>query len=806
MNALLQDLRYAVRQLRKSPGFATVAIVTLALGIGANTAIFSVVNSVLLRPLSFPESDRLVSVSESKPSSRIEHFSVSPPDFFDWRDQNRVFSGIAAYTPSPVALTQRGDAQRIVALSASPSLMAVLKVQPFLGRSFLEEEGQQGRDHQVILSHQLWQTRFGGDVNIVGQNARLDGEDYAIMGVMPAGFQFPSSGADIWLPLSFPGNVSTQRGAHYLETIARLKPGTTLQQARQELETIGGRLALEYPKTNKGSTASVSEFRDSLVGDVRPALLILLAAVGLVVLIACTNITNLLLARANERAHEVAIRTALGGSPHRLIRQFLTESILMASLGGICGLIIAVWGTRAIVKFGPHDIPRLDTIHVDTWVLVFTFGLTLLTGLIFGLAPALKTAKADLIESLKTGLRSVGRGERDRLRGTLVAGELALSLVLLTGAGLLARSFLRVTGVDPGFDASNLLIFDLSLPDAAYPDGARVAQFANGLLTRLKGLPQVASASTVFPRPFSGEPFVSTFTIKGAPPAPEGEERSLHVRVVGLDYFPTMRIPVIRGRSFERSDRRDSPRVLLLSQQAARKYFPDRDAIGQEMTLHAGVSADRARGQIVGIVGDVHYSGLDIESQPEVYAVLDQVAVPEMSVAVRTHGDPLALASAVRGQVHSVDPNLPLSDLSTLKDLMAASRGPRRFYMLLLGIFAAVALALASVGVYGVMAYSVGRRTQEIGVRLALGAPRGRVLAMVLSQSARLVIIGLAAGVIATAGASRLLSRLLFGITPGDPFTFLSSVLILSVVASLASILPARRAAKVDPMVALRYE
>ena len=806
MESLVQDVRYGLRMLWKSPGFTAVAVITLALGIGANSAIFSVVNTVLLRPLSFPNSDRLVSVFESKPSAGIDRFSVSPPNFFDWRDQNSVFSGIAAYTPNPAALTNRGDAQRIVALLASPNLMTVLGAQPFLGRSFLDEEGQQGHDHEVILSHRIWQRSFSGDVNIVGQNARLDGENYTIVGVMPAGFEFPLSGADVWLPLSFQNNVSTQRGAHYLDTIARLKPGASLQQARQELETIGGRLALEYPKTNKGWTASVSEFRDSLVGDVRPALLILLAAVGLVMLIACANITNLLLARANERVHEVAIRTALGGSLRRLLRQFLTESLLMAMLGGLSGLVIAFWGMHAIMNLGPKDIPRLDAVHIDSSVLAFTFGLTLLTGLIFGLAPALRVVKADVSEPLKTGARSVGRGERKQLRGALVAGELAVSLVLLTGAGLLVRSFLRVTAVDPGFDASHVLIFDLSLPDAAYPDGARVVQFAESLMTNLKGLPQVVSASTVFPRPFGGEPFSSSFKVEGAPPAPAGEERSVKMRVVGRDYFETMRIPVIRGRSFEPGDRRDSPPVLLLSRQGARKFFPNGDAIGQVMRLDARASADKVGGQIVGIVGDAHYSGLDVESAPEVYALLDQVAVPEMSVLVRTAPDPTALASVVREQVHLMDQNLPLSDLSSMNDLMAASLGQRRFYMLLLGMFAAAALSLAAVGVYGVMAYSVGRRTQEIGVRLALGAPRGRVLAMVLSQSARLMILGLAVGALATAGASRLLSRMLFGITPADPLTLLGAVLILSGIALLASYLPARRAAKVDPMVALRYE
>ncbi len=806
MESLLQDIRYGLRMLARNPGFTAVAIITLALGIGANTAIFSVVNAVLLRPLSFPEPGRLVSVYESKPSAGIEQSVASPPNFFDWRDQNHVFSSIAAYTPNPIALTERGEAQRIVAVLASPSLFPTLQVEPFLGRSFLEEEGQRGHDYEVILSHQLWQTRFGGDKNIVGQKARLDGESYTIVGVMPAGFQFPLSGADVWIPLSFPENVATQRGAHYLNTIARLKPGVSLEQAKQELNTIGGRLALAYPKTNKGSTATVAGFRDSLVGDVRPALLILLAAVGLVVLIACTNITNLLLARSNERKHEVAIRTALGAAPRRLVRQLLTESLLISLGGGLSGLLLAMWGIQAIVKFGPRDIPRLDAIGMDGPVLAFTAGLAVLTGLIFGVIPALRASRTDLNESLKTGIRSVGSSEKGRLRGALVAGELALSLVLLTGAGLLVRSFLRVTHVDPGFDVSHVLIFDLSLPDAAYPDGPHIAQFADRLVDRLKALPQVQSAGTVFPRPLSAEPFNSTFSIKGEPPSPEGEERSVQMRVVSVDYFRTMQIPLIKGRAFDASDRRDSPHVVLLTQEGERKFFPGGNAIGKEISLHARAGPDKIGGEIVGVVGNAHYQGLDVDPPPDVYALIDQASVGEMSVVVHTLGDPANLAPAVREQVHAADKNLPLSDLSSLKDLMAASLAQRRFYMLLLGLFATVALSLAAVGVYGVMAYTVSRRTQEIGVRLALGAPRERVLAMVLAQSARVVAVGLAAGLVVTAVVSRLLSRLLFGITAGDPFTFLGALLLLAVIALCATYVPARRASKVDPMVALRYE
>ena len=807
MDTFLQDIRYGLRMLRKAPGFTLVVVLTLALGIGANTAIFSVVYAVLLRPMPFPRADRLISVFETCPSKGITHYTASPPDFFDWRDQNRVFASIAAYLRSPKALTDRGEAARIRTVSASPALFTVLGVRPLLGRTPREDEAQKGREHVVVLSHALWQSRFGGDRNVIGQTARLDGESYEVIGVMPAGFQFPLSGSDAWVPLSL-GDVSSQRGAHYLSVLARLKDGVAVEQSRSEMQTIGDRLAAAYPKTNEGWSASANAYHDAVVGKVRPALLILLAAVGLVVLIACTNVANLLLARANERSREVAVRTALGAAPWRLIRQLLTESLLLGLLGGVAGLLVAAWGIAGIVRFGPKDIPRLESLALNGEVLVFCFGLSLLTGLIFGIIPAIRASRSDLNQALKAGARSVGDHRRDWVRGWLVTGELALSLVLLTGAVLLLRSFGRLTQVDPGFNATNLLVFNLSLPEAAYPDGNRVAQFSDALLRNLQALPNVEVAGTIFPQPMSGNEFSSTFSVKGAPPEEQGLDvgRSVEVRVASRDYFRAMQIPLLRGRGFGDTDRRDSPHVLVLSQHAAQRFFAKDDPIGKEMKIDARPGYDKLSGEIIGVVGDVHDFGLDVAPPPDVYALSDQGGVGDFNVMLRTRGDPMALANAVRSEVHSLDQNVPVADMSTMDDVLGQTLGERRFYMLLLGLFAAVALALAAVGVYGVIAYSVSRRTQEIGVRLALGARPGQVLWMVFSQSARLAALGIAGGLIATMLATRLLSGLLFGITAQDPVSLVGATLGLAGIALLSGLHPARRATRVDPMVALRYE
>jgi len=806
MENFLQDLRYGTRMLRKAPAFSAVVVLTLALGIGANTAIFSVVYAVLLRPLPFPQSDRMVSVYESNPGRGFQHSTASPANFADWRDQNHGFSHIAAYLRGPMALTERGDALRVRVVSASPALFPTLGVKPLLGRVPREDETEKGRDRVVVLSHALWQSHFGSNPDIVGQTAKLDGKSYEVIGVMPAAFSFPLSGSDAWVPLSL-GELWHARGAHYLSAIARLKDGVSIEQAGSEMQTIGDRLASAFPKTNTGWTASLTSYQDAVVGKVRPALLILLVAVGLVVLIACSNVANLLLARSSERAQEVAVRTALGAAPGRLVRQFLTESVLLGLLGGAVGLLVAAWSISGIMKFGPKDIPRMQDLSLNGEILLFCAGLSLLTGLIFGIIPAFKTSRAELNLALKAGARSVGGHDRGWLRSWLVSGELALSLVLLTGAVLLLRSFDRLMRVDPGFDTSNTLVFNLSLPEAAYPDGGHVAQFTDSLLARIQALPGVQSAGTVFPAPLSDNDFSSSFKIKGEPePRDDDEGHSVETRTVSRDYFRTMKIPLIAGRWFDPTDRRDTRPVLVISRHAREKFFPKNDAIGKEMTLDARAGYDRVGGEIIGVVGDVRDLGLDSEPPPDVYELADQAGVGDFNVMIRTTGDPSALAKAAREQVAAVDPELPVADMSTMDEVVGLSVAERRFYMLLLGLFAATALALAAVGVYGVISYSVSRRTQEFGVRLALGARPGQVLWMVFAQSARLAVLGIAVGLIATYMATQLMSGLLFGVGARDPASFAGAAALLGAVALVAGFHPARRATRVDPMVALRYE
>ena len=805
METLGQDVRYGFRMLRKNPTFTAVVILTLALGIGANTALFSVVNAVLLRPLPFSEPDRVVAVFESNPEKGFKRFSASPPNFMDWRDQNKVFSDIAAYVRSPVALTEHGEAARLRTVSASPSLFAVLGVSPFLGRPFVSEEGQRGHDHVAILSHTLWQERFGGDRRVLGQSIQLDGESYEIVGIMPAEFQFPISGADLWLPLSFAPNVATQRGAHYLNVVARLKPGVTVEQASDELQRIHAGLAAAYPDKDKGWTALAVDYRLAVLADVRPALLILLGAVALVVLIACANIANLLLARAGDRDREVAIRTALGAAPGRVIRQLLTESLMLSILGAAAGLAIAYWAVAIIVAHGPQNIPRFHGVRIDAQVLGFTAALAVVTGLVFGLLPAFRAVRPDVNQSLKSGVRTTGDQGGKWLRGSLVAGELAISLVLLAGAALLLRSFTNLLGVTPGFTPSNLLTFQLSLPEAAYPDGNRAAAFSDDLLQRIQALPGVRSAAVTFIRPFSGDDFSSSFEVTGAPPQSPGDEPSAELRVVSRDYFSTMQIPLLKGRSFQTSDRRGSPPVVLLSRSAEKKFFPNGDALGKVMRFGARMGYDKLQGEVIGMVGDVHDFGLDIEP-PDAYLLADQSGITEMSVVVRTVGEPASLAPMARDQVHAIDKNLPIANMATMEDVMAESLGERRFYMVLLGTFAFIALSLAAVGVYGVMSYSVSRRKQEIGIRLALGARHHQVMATVLSQAARVVGIGLAIGLIVTVAASRVIAGLLFGISATNPLILAGVAMALALVALLAGYLPARRVLKVDPIVALRYE
>lgn len=806
MEALLQDIRYGARMLRRSPIFTLVVIVTLALGIGANTAIFSVINAVLLKPLPFPQPDRVVAVFETNIARGMEQETLSPANFRDMATQNQVFSSVSAYVLNPRALTGQGDPARVHVVISTSSLFDVLGVAPLLGRTFLAEDASGGHGRVVVLSHHVWSTRFGAQSDIVGKTIHLDGLDYSVIGVMPEGFQFPLSGSDMWTLLPSREAFWAARGAHYLSGVARLRPGISEARAVADLRTLGTRLSAEYPGSNKTSGLGAIELKNALVGDVKPALLILLAAVGLVVLIACANIANLILARSSERGREIAVRTALGGTPFRLGRQLLTESLLLSSMGSIAGLAVAFWAVKIILFYGPKDIPRIQAVHLDGNVLLFNLALAVVTGLTFGMFPAVQAGRPDLIRWLKSGTRTVGDHEGKWLRSSLVAGELALSLVLLAAAGLLLRSFMHLQAVDPGFNAENVLTFDLALPDAQYKDGKRVSDFTEDLLQRLKALPGVESTAVVVPRPLSEDDYSSSITIKGQPPAPPGEEKSVQIRVVSRDYFRVMQIPLLHGREFETTDRREAPAVVVLSRAAVKKLFPSGEAIGQHIDFGARIGYDKVGGEIVGVVGDVHDFGRETEPPPDAYVLQDQAGVGEMSVLVRTKGEPTQLAAAARDQVHQLDNALPIADMSTMDAALDQSSAQRRFYMLLLALFAGLAISLAAVGVYGVMAYSVSRRTQEIGIRLALGAKHQQVLGLVMSQALRLVSAGLVIGLIATAASGRILSGLVFGIRASDPLILLAVTAGLASVALVAGYIPARRVLRVDPMVALREE
>jgi putative ABC transport system permease protein len=806
VESLLQDVRYGARMLRRSPVFTLVVIMTLALGIGANTAIFSVINTVLLRPLPFSQPDRVVSIFETDMEHGVEQETFSPANFHDLLAENQVFSAASAYVRSPMALTGQGDPARLRVVASTSSLLEVLGVRPVMGRAFLADDASGGHGRVVILSHHVWSTRFGMQSDIIGKTVHLDGLDYSVIGVMPEGFQFPLSGSDMWTLLPSTEKFWSPRGAHYLSGVARLKSGISEARALADVRTLGMRLAAQYPGTNKTSGLGAIELKNALVGDVKPALLILLAAVGLVVLIACANIANLILARSSERGREIAVRTALGGTPFRLMRQLLTESLLLSSMGAIAGLAVAFWAVRLILFYGPKDIPRIQGVQLDGNVLLFNLALAVITGLAFGIAPALHARRPDLNRSLKSGTRTVGDHEGKWLRSSLVAGELALSLVLLAAAGLLLRSFMRLQAVDPGFNAENVLTFDLALPEAQYKDGKSVSEFTEGLLQRLKALPGVESSAVVEPRPLSENDYSSSVKIKGQAPVPVGEEKSAQIRVVTRDYFRVMQIPLLQGREFETSDRRDSQPVVVLSDNAVKKFFPAGDAIAHHMDFSARIGFDKVGGEVVGVVGDVHDFGRETEPPPDAYVLQDQAGVGEMSVLVRTKGDPTRLAAVARDQVHQLDNALPITDMSTMDAALDQSSAQRRFYMLLLALFAGLAISLAAIGVYGVMAYSVTCRTQEIGIRLALGAKHQQVLGLVMSQALRLVGAGLVIGLIATAASGRILTGLIFGVRASDPLILVTVTAGLALVALAAGYLPARRVLRVDPMVALRDE
>ncbi len=802
-----QDLRYAARMQRKNPGFTVVAIIALALGIGANTAIFSVVNTVLLRPLPYKDPERLVMVWEDASKHGYPRDTPTAANFVDWRNQNTVFEGMAAILPQSFNLTGAGEPERLRGRAVSASLFPLLGVEPQIGRVFTNAEDQRGSNQVVVLSYALWQRRFGGDNGIVGKTLNLNGQPYIVVGVMPARFQFPSSTDEIWTPIAFTAEQAADRTTHYLQVLARLKPGITLEQAQTEMSTIAARLQQQYPQSNTDVGAEVTSLHEHTVGDIKPALLILLGAVGLVLLIACANVANLLLARAAVRQKEIAVRVALGARRWRLIRQFLTESVLLATLGGVVGLGIAYGGLILLRAFIPQTIAQAKQVTMDPKVLGFTFLVSTITGLIFGLAPALQAARFNQTETLKEGGRDSATGSSGkRIRGLLVTAEVAISLVLLIGAGLLINSFLRLRNVDPGFRTENLLTMKFVLPHPKYKDFERRSAFYTDLIQRVQALPGVNSAAVTSNLPLYRQGNSIAVGIEGRPDPPPGQELIVTTRIVSPGYFKTMSIPVLTGRQFTDQDTRKSPLVMLISETMARRVWPNEDPVGKRVAL-GPIQRPEDWFQVIGVVKDVRQFELSAEPKPQMYLLYRQTDffAPE-DLVVQTGVDPASMATTVRNAVWEIDKDQPVSNIRTMEEILLDSIARQRFNMLLLAIFGAVALILAAVGIYGVMSYSVAQRTHEIGIRMALGAQTGAVLKLAVGYGLKLVLAGVAIGLIAAFALTRVMSTLLFGVTATDPMTFTLISLLFVCVAALASYIPARRATKVDPIIALRYE
>ena len=812
MSSILQDLRYALRSLRKSPGFTLVAVLTLALGIGANTSIFSVVNAALLRPLPYPEPERLVRVFSERDG---DAWTVSPPDFVDWRDQAGVFQHAAALNSgSDFTLTGTDTPERVPGAQVTPDFFAVLGTTPALGRAFTADNGVVGQDKVAVLSDELWRRRFGASPDIVGKSIELDGVHYTVVGVMPRGFAYPRE-AQLWTPLAFSAeDLTTQRGAHYLDVVARLKPGVSIEQATMAMQAVAARLAQQYPKSDKGWSAQVTTMRDSLVGDIRPALLILLGAVGLVLLIACANVANLLLARSMARARELAIRTALGASRPAIVRGILVESVLLAAFGGAAGLIVASWGTHALIALQPDAMRGLGDVTIDASVLGFTIALVLLTGLVFGLFPALQASRLMNVSGRLTESSRSSTGGREwwRARGALVGAEMALAVMLLAGAGLLMRSFVRLIHTDPGFRTEHVLTFNLQLPDARYPKPEQSDVFFTQLLQQVSAVPGVQDASAIFGMPLTGFAYqISIHELDGRTLSSDESDQlqSPQIRIVRPDYFQVMGIPVLRGRPITDADRAGAPPAVVVNQTAARLYWPGQDPVGHELTIGTsfGLGRGRAGGTVVGVAADTRDFGPRTAPKPEIYLSHSQMPVTFMSVAVRTTlANDDALLNAIRTRLEAIDPNVPIYRARTIDQLIGDSVAQPRFYMLLLGTFALAALVLAAIGIYGVMAYIVGQRTHEIGVRMALGARTGQVVRQVVARGMRPAIVGLVIGILGSLALTRVLSRLLYGVGATDPLTFVGVAVVLVGVAFVATWLPARRAARVDPVIALRSE
>ena len=816
METLLQDLRYSFRMLRGRPGFSVAALLALALGIGVNSVIFSAVNAILLRQLPFKASEQLVWVWSTRTDRDKAFFSI--PNFIDSRDQNQTLEQMVAFANWGANLAGKGEPERLQGVRISANAFQVLGVEATAGRLLIPEDDRPDSPRVVVLGHGLWQRRFGGDENLIGQTLSLNGQTYTVVGILPPGFKFfgAEGDAEIGVPLKMEiDSRKAERGSNFLRVYARLKPGVTRQQAQADLAAIEERLRQQYPDTNAKNTAPrVLALQTEIVGNYGLALWLLLGAVAVVLLIACTNLANLLLARAATRRKEMAIRTALGATRARLIRQMLTESLLLALCGGVLGLLFAWWGIDLLLGFSPADLPRLNAITIDARVLLFTLAVSLVAGIVFGLAPAIQSSRTNLNEELKSNLSSVFGGARQNsFRNLLVVAEVALSLLLLIGAGLFVRSLIRLQQVSPGLDTQNLLLVRLSLPQSNYTKGETVTAFYEKLEPRVSSLPGVEAVAASNVLPLSGLNVRADFTIVGRPPRTREETPAAQNRWVSPGYFNAMKIPVLQGREFTEQDRAGARLVAVVDKVAARRYWQDENPVGAHILIDDAAPAPPREVEIIGVVDEIKHNGLDEEPTATVYAPFYQIPpgavsffANRMNLVVRTSIEPMTLGDEIRSQVQSVDRDVPASNISTMEQFLAATIAPRKFNLFLLVIFAVAALMLAAAGLYAVIAYSVQQRTKEIGIRMALGAKANDVFKLIISQGMKLVVIGVATGLLASLLLTRLMASLLYGVSATDPLTFATIALLLTGVALGACFVPARRATKVDPMVALRYE
>jgi putative ABC transport system permease protein len=803
METLFKDIRYGFRSLLKHPGFTAVAVVTLALGIGANSAMFSTVNSVLLKPLSYPDADRIVVLEGINPAKGITQSNLSIPDFSDWQSQNQVFDQLAGFVFGGSLLTSGDETERVRGTGVTTDFFPLFGTAALAGRTLQADDAQKGRDPVVVLSYALWQRRFGGNPNVLGTTVTIAGKSTTIVGVMPADFDYPAQ-SELWVPYPIDA-AAERRDNRFFSVVARLKRGVPIAQAQAALDTINQRLAQSYVDTNSGWSARVINLQERMVGSMRKSLLILLGAVAFVLLIACANVANLMLARATGRQKEIAVRAALGASRWRVIRQLLTESVLLSVIGGAIGLLLSVWLTKLLVSISPANTPRFDEIKPDLRVFAFTLGLTVVTGILFGLAPALQASRIDLNGGLKEGGGKGSGGSRNkRLRSLMMVSEIALSFMLLVGAGLLIKSFMRLRDVSPGFTTDNVLTMRVSLSSAKYPEGEPRVQVLTQTLESLKTLPGIRSSGAVLSLPLGGDTFNvwRSYIREGRPASPEESDNAAYL-VTTPDYFQTLQIALLAGRAFNDQDNEQTTKVVIVNDTMARKLWPGQSPLGKRITIWRDENFPR---EIVGVVRDTKPS-LDAEPSQQMYVPYAQDSGwSGMSLVIRTSGDPLDTVAAARNAVRSIDKGIPVFNVKSMNDVLATSVSQQRMSMLLLSAFAGVALLLAMIGIYGVTAYYVTQRTQEIGIRMALGAQMGDVMKLVLASGMALALVGIGLGVVGALALTRLMTSLLFAVKPTDAVTFVTVSLCLLVTALIACYIPARRATKVDPLVALRYE